>query len=251
MKRALIYGLLLAVFLGAGTGLVMQYQKIQEQLAVIDAASTVITSYKDQVEGQRVAIDEMLSLNTDLVNQNGLLQSTVTELEDIANSRRCQTIDLAQYEHNIYLGTAYVVTPSKMGWPGYWTIRENVVLERDYGLARGYEFRIDLTPGDYGDSWQEIHTTIRPFPSAEEAAAFFAKSQPEGSRSLETSLDFGIPLRAWTNPNDSANTTRIEFLCRNFQVDIKTKFLSDPAVALPILEQAATILFGELSQWQP
>ena len=252
MKRTLIYGLLLLVFLGAGTGLVLQYREIGDQTDVIETASGIISSYGDQLDVQQGVIDGMLDENNSLVNEIRILEDAVSELEDVANSRRCQSIDLLQYENDIYRGTSYVITPAKMGWNGYWTIRENVVLERDYGLARGFEFRIDLTPGDYSDFWQEIHTTIRPFSSAEEAEARFAESQPDGARSLETSLDFGIPLRTWgANPNDAANTMKIEFLCGNYRVEVKLKYISDSVVALPILEQAATILFGELSQWAP
>jgi hypothetical protein len=198
-----------------------------------------------------LTIDNMLVLNEALVSDVATFSQRALELEDIANSRRCQSIDLLQYENDIYKGTSYVITPAKMGWNGYWTTRENVVLVKDYGLARGYEFRIDLTPDNYGDSWQEIHTTIRPFATAEEAKAYFAENQPENSVALVTKLDFGIPIRAWVSIDDPADTMKIEFVCGNYQLDIKTKYLPDAEVALPILEKAATILFGELSVWAP
>lgn len=259
MKLTQIYGLLLVAFLAAGAGLTIQYMEIRDQKAAIQTASSAIESLEEKVEEQREAIDDVLSINNDLMDNIDLLElnvsdleASVAELEEVANSRRCQSIDLALFENNIYRGTSYVITPAKMGWNGYWSIRENVILERSYGLARGYEFRIDLTPEDYGDYWQEIHTTVRSFSSAEEAQSFFEKLDRPDSRSLETSLDFGVPLDAWgASINDGAETMKIEFLCGNYEAEIKIKFLSDPAFALPILEQAATVLYGELSQWAP
>lgn len=259
MNRTLLYGLLIVAFLAAGTGLVFQYQEIRDQRAVIQTASSVIESFEEKVDEQRGMIDDVLSINNDLTDDIDLLEenvsgleASVAELEEVANSRRCQSIDLAQFENNIYRGTSYVITPAKMGWNGYWSIRENVILERYYGLARGFEFRIDLTPEDYGDYWQEIHTTIRSFSSAEEALEFFVELERTDSRLLKTSLDFGIPLDAWgASINDGAETMKIEFLCGNYEAEIKIKFLSDPAIALPILEQAATVIYGEISQWAP
>jgi hypothetical protein len=218
---------------------------------VIETASEVISAHKETIAGQGATIDNMLALNEALVSDVATFQEKAKELEEIANSRRCQSIDLLQYENDIYNSTSYVITPAKMGWNGYWSIRENVVLVKDYGLARGYEFRIDLTPDNYGDFWQEIHTTIRPFATEAEANAYFAETNPDSRENLETSLDFGIPLQAWASIDDSADTKGIAFVCGNYQLDIKTKYLPDVEDALPILEKAASILFGELSVWAP
>lgn len=259
MKTTQIYGLLFAAFLAAATGLALQYLEIRDQKNAIQTASTLIESYEEQVDEQRGVIDDVLTLNSNLTDKTASLEANVSELEanvveleEIASSRRCQSIDLSQFENNIYHGTSYVITPAKMGWNGYWSLRENVILEKDYGLARGFEFRIDLTPGNNADYWQEIHTTIRSFDSPEGAKAFYDAVERDDSRILETSLDFGIPLDAWgASIDDSAETMKIEFLCGNYEADIKLKFLSDPEVALPILEQAASVIYGEISQWAP
>jgi uncharacterized coiled-coil protein SlyX len=251
MKKALIYGPVVLLFLAAGWGLISLNNQIAKQNDIIKTASEIISAHKETIDGQQVTIDNMLVLNEALVNDVATFQEKAAELEKIANSRSCQSIDLSQYENDIYNNTSYVITPAKMGWNGYWSIRENVVLVKDYGLARGYEFRIDLTPENYGDFWQEIHTTIRPFATAEEAQAYFNENVPDNVKSLETTVDFGIPVRAWASVDDSADTMKIEFVCGNYQLDIKTKYLPDVEVALPILEKAATILFGELSVWAP
>lgn len=260
MKRTLFYSLLLLAFLGAVAGPAIQFLEIRDQRVYIEAQSIVISSYADNLDTQQIVIDEMLVLleemrseNNSLLNVISIHQDTISELEEVANSRVCQSIDLAQFENNIYRGTTYVVTPSKMGWTSWWSIREDVIFDRDYGLARGYEFRIDLTPGIYNDYWQEIHTTIRAFSSSEQAKAFFDNSKPvRDAPALITSVNFGIPIKAWgAGPNDPAETMVIEFWCGNFQVDIKTKYVANSTVALPILERAATIVFGELSRWAP
>jgi hypothetical protein len=251
MKKALIYIPLILLFVAGAIFLINQNNKIAEQKAVIETASSVISAHRKTIDGQQLTIDNMLVLNEALVSDVAIYQQRAAELEEIANSRRCQSIDLLQYENDIYKGTSYVITPAKMGWNGYWTIRENVVLVKDYGLARGYELRIDLTPENYGDFWQEIHTTIRPFASAEEASNYFSEIDSDKSSRLETDLDFGIPLLAWKTIDDSADTMGIAFVCGNYELDIKIKYLPDAEVALPILEKAATILFGELSVWAP
>lgn len=259
MKPKQIYGLLLVAILAAAAGLTTQYLEIRDQSAALETASDVIESFEEKVAEQRGAIDDVLSLNVNLRDEIASLEDdvlglegNVAELEEIANSRRCQSIDLALFENNIYRGTSYVITPAKMGWNGYWSLRENVILEKEYGLARGYEFRIDLTPDNYGDYWQEIHTTIRSFESPDEARAYYEAAERDISRHLDSSLDFGIPLDAWgASIDDDAETMKIEFLCGNFEADIKVKFLGDPAVALPILEQAASVIYGEISQWAP
>jgi len=253
------YALLLAAILLAAAALTIQYLEIQDQRSALEAASDAIESFEEKVEEQRAAINDVLSLNSNLTDEIASLEENVVglegnvaELEEIANSRRCQSINLAQFENNIYRGTSYVITPAKMGWNGYWSLRENVILEKEYGLARGYEFRIDLTPENYSDYWQEIHTTIRSFESPEEAKAYYETTDRDSSRELETSLEFGIPLDAWgASIDDGAETMKIEFLCGNFEADIKIKFLGDAALALPILEQAATVIYGEISQWAP
>lgn len=258
MKRSQIYGLLLAAILAA-TGLVLQYLEIGDQRAIIVTASEVIASYGEQVEEQRAVINDVLNLNNNLVDEIAVLGDNVAQLEgavagleDIANSRRCQSIDRELFDNNIYQGTSYVITPAKMGWNGFWSVRENVVLLKDYGLARGFEFRIDLTPENHGDFWQEIHTTVRAFSSAEEAKASFDASPRDETRAFETSLDFGVPLDAWgAVADENSQTMKIEFLCGNYRVEVKIKYLPDPALAFPILEQAVLILFGEISQWAP
>ena len=259
MKATQIYGLLLVATLAAATGLTSQYLEIRGQRAALQTASVIVESFEEKVEEQRGVIDDVLSLNSNQTDKIASLEANVSELEtsvaeleEFASSRRCQSIDLAQFEINIYRGTSYVITPAKMAWNGYWSLRENVILEKEYGLARGFEFRIDLTPGNNADYWQEIHTTIRSFDSPERAKAFYDAVERDDSRFLETSLDFGIPLDAWgASIDDGAETMKIEFLCGNYEADIKVKFLSDPEVALPILEQAASVIYGEISQWAP
>ena len=197
--------------------------------------------------------EELESTINTLEGEISKLQGMISELERFADQSTCQSITLSQFAAFSSPGTTFVVTPSKMGWTGPWTLRSDQIKEIEGGLARSFEFRIDLTPSNTEDPWQEIHSSILAFPIGELATTSFEQHPIDESRRLETSVDFRIPLAASNidQNDDGAPTMSLRFLCGNFDVVLKTKYISDPALGLPILEKAAWIVLGELSNFGP
>jgi len=77
MKKALIYIPLILLFVAGAIFLIDQNNKIAEQKAVIETASSVISAHRETIDGQQLTIDNMLVLNEALVSdvatfRNGL-----------------------------------------------------------------------------------------------------------------------------------------------------------------------------------
>ncbi len=65
-------------------------------------------------------------------------------------------------------------------------------------------------------------------------------------------MDIGVLVRAYgATENDPASTMKIEFQCGNYTVEIKSKYIEEEEDALQVLEQAAKVLFDEISHWAP
>jgi hypothetical protein len=188
-----------------------------------------------------------------LEDEIGQLSTQITDLEYEISSRTCQSVGYAEFDRRVRLGTTYVITPAQMDWTSYWSLRTNVLFEENNYLARGYEVRYDLTPATFSDEWQEIHSTIRAYTSHEAAASFFEKKGSGDDKIyLESSLDLGIPIKVWTNgSSDPDNTVTLSLLCGFIQADLKLKLLEDKSQALVYLEEAATMLFHDISVWIP
>lgn len=145
-----------------------------------------------------------------------------------------------------------MITPAKLGWTSEWTLRTDQIVEKDERIVRTYEFRTDLTPDNKTDPFQEIHTSLLAFPDSEMAAASYAARAINEEREMDISVDFHVPLYAWgPKPliDDGASTMRIEFLCGNYQVTVKTKFITDVVIAAPILERSVWTILGEISNF--
>ena len=214
---------------------------------------TEVSANQDEISNLTNTIDELEIDVQNLEDEVSRLQSTISDLERFADQTTCQSISLSQFKAISSPGTAFVVTPSKMGWTSEWTIRNDQIQERDESVFRSYEFRIDLTPENPDDALQEIHTSLLAFPSPELASASFETREIDNSRIVDTSQDFRIPISAFGPKliDDSATTMKIQFLCDNFDVTIKVKFLTDPAIGMPILERAAWTVLGEISNIGP
>ena len=214
---------------------------------------TVIDLYKTELDTRQTSILNQLDQISGYSEQISQLETQIDVLEYEIESRVCQSISYEEFDRRVRLGTTYVITPEKMGWLGYWTIRENVLFERSNVLARGYEFRYDLTPENFSDAWQEIHTTIRAFEDAEAAQAFFENRGTEDNGEVfESSLNLGIPIKiSGPDPTDPDVTISISVLCENFQFDIKTKIIEDRDLAIKFLEEAALMVISDLSVWVP
>lgn len=193
----------------------------------------------------------------ELSQSNNRINSLAAEVENLEreiSGRSCESISYEEFDRLVRIGTQYVITPEKMGFGGFWTIRENILFERENELARGYEIRIDMTPELYYDKTQEIHTTIRAFHSNEAAYSFFLSKGKGGEKQKidDHGISFGIPLELFgPNPSDIDQTTSISFHCGIFQVDIKIKLLNNVELAIQYLEKAASLVFHDLSVWIP
>ncbi len=219
-------------------------------LAQSVAVNEIVSSeLKDRV-ATIAELESEVNVQTSQIND---LENEVSALEYEIESRTCQSITYQEFDRLVRLGTNYVITPEKMGWLGYWTIRENVLFERDQELARGYEVRIDLTPEDYSDDYQEIHSTVRAFFDSDHANSFFeTKVGGEDKTYYKTSLDLGVPLQIWSNnPPDSEGTVILALVCGDIQADFKLKLLNDTEQAIAYLEEAATLFFHDISVWVP
>lgn len=226
---------------------------INRQDMEILSKETVINLYQEELNNRQASILEKSNQLSDFGDQVNNLKGQIESLEFNIESRVCQSVSYEEFNRRVRLGTSYVITPEKMGWPGYWTIREDVLFERENVLARGYEFRYDLTPDNYSDEWQEIHTTIRLFESSEAAKSFFEnKGTKEGNVYFETSLNLGIPIKIWRGEIlDRESSLALSMYCEYFQFDIKTKYIEETSLAIRYLEEAAIMLISDISVWVP
>lgn len=226
---------------------------INRQDMEILSKETVINLYQEELNNRQASILEQSNQLSDFGDQVNNLEGQIESLEFDIESRVCQSVSYEEFDRRVRLGTSYVITPEKMGWPGYWTIREDVLFERENVLARGYEFRYDLTPDNYSDDWQEIHTTIRLFESSEAAKSFFeSKGTKEGNVYFETSLNLGIPVKIWRGESlDRESGLALSMYCEYFQFDIKTKYIEETSLAIRYLEEAAIMLISDISVWVP
>jgi hypothetical protein len=140
----------------------------------------------------------------------------------------------------------FVVTPEKMGWTPFTSIRENVVFGSDhndkpgYVGSRGYEFRYPLVVGTY--PWQEVHTTLNVFEFEVE------KREQNPDQVISTvELDCGVHGYVYVS-DDDAQTTRMEFVLGDFSGNVKLKYdYQDIDQTIALLTQAANVVIRELT----
>jgi hypothetical protein len=209
--------------------------------------------YLDELANKQLMVLDRNTQIEELQSEVDALSVRVANFEEIERNRVCTAITFSEFDYRVRIGTNFVITPEKMRWPGYWTIRDNVLFDNPNELARGYEFRIDLTPQNYSDELQEFHTTIRAFHTPDAAQTFYEKKGDLESKSFVSSeVDFVIPIKIWANSaSDVEKTITLSFTCDIYQADLKIKYLEDTDLALEILEQAAILTFADLSIWVP
>jgi len=164
----------------------------------------------------------------------------------------CTTVSANEFIRRAVAGSSdFVVTADKLGFGDYWTLREDVVLTETRGadaeelahhiISRGFEFRYDLS-FDPNDDWQEFHTTINVYDSAEYA---IGRAQLFDGELASFFVPCAGPIYIGQS-NDPDRTAWAKFVLGQYTVGLKTKFM-DYNQAIVYLETMARIVAEELT----